>query len=599
MGQVRYVLVTGSAHADIGKGTVAATFGRALALAGERVSYVKIDPCMQGAIEEMPDGAFGEILRTADGVVVDTDVARAAFLIPGFTPTVEAQRSLGRCLARSLASWHEANVPAPRLADGFVGIALLPDEGIVIVEIGGTAGEAEHEITMEALSRHAGKPALHVHVTAVLRAVDGRPTTKPAQIGIRRLCFAPDVVLVRGGVFDEEALRVVLCRSTTVVSLAESPHAPERAAWAALDAAGVLPSVTAATASGFLDHPALGEVCVVGSGGGARHANLCWRLRLWSQGRLGVRFGQPDSATLGVVLVGSRSTPPPRMHLPTLDLRYDEGRARDDAARVDWRGTLDRPDGPLAAWIDERVEAVARSARSLVEVRPSAYAVGAFALRYLEASEGSALRDHGVLDELVSRAMGSVVGKRILDLGCGAGRWSARLVEAGADVVGVEPSEPMADAAARRALSRFTLLRVSAEEYRPTGAFDGVLASMSLDHVEDVAGVLARLAPSLVPGAWLIVTTEHPLRTAPEDGRRWIEEGPGRAARVRDYGRSGWRRLVWFGRPEPVWVYHRSLSDWVEALGKADLRLVDVVEPVAPDPRDAGNPRFWMLVARK
>jgi len=231
--------------------------------------------------------------------------------------------------------------------------------------------------------------------------------------------------------------------------------------------------------------------------------------------------------------------------------------------------------------------------------RPSAYAVEAFARRYLEASEASKLRDHDVLDDLVWRAMDGVSGKRILDLGCGAGRWSGRLVEAGAEVVGIEPAGPMADAAAGRRLLHFTLRRVRAEEYEPDGVFDGVLASMSLDHVEHLERVLDRLASVIVPGGWFIVTTEHPLRTAPADGGRWVEEEGGRAARVCDYGRTGWRSLTWFGRPEPVWVFHRTLSEWVRHFRRAGLLLEAVEEPVAADPRDAGNPRFWMLVARR
>jgi hypothetical protein len=180
----------------------------------------------------------------------------------------------------------------------------------------------------------------------------------------------------------------------------------------------------------------------------------------------------------------------------------------------------------------------------------------------------------------------------------GTGRWSGRPVEAGARVVGIEPAGPRTDAAAGRRLPNFKLRRVRAEDYRPDGRFDGVLASTSLDPVEHLDRVLDRLAPAIAPGGWLIVATEHPLRTAPADGHRWVDDAGGRAARVRDYGRAGWRSLTWFGRPEPVWVYLRTLSEWVRHFRRAGLILEAVEEPVASDPRDARNPRFWMLVGR-
>lgn len=441
---------------------------------------------------------------------------------------------------------------------------------------------------------------LHLHVTAILSAIDGRATSKPAQIGIRRLTIAPDVVFVRGNLTSDEGLRAVLPRAARVVRLSERPYAPESAAWDALATAGVLAKYAPLSAPSFALPASAGEVCVLGDAHIASHMNLCWRLRLWSGGQLRVRFGVPSAATLGVVLVGhADSASEAAFEGPVLDLRLPADRRRNSDARIDWMGTFDHPVSPLADWIEGLLKRPSANCDRRESERPSAYAEEAFAQTYLEASYAHALRDHDQLDELVWSAVGALVGKRVLDLGCGAGRWSARLVDAGAVVVGVEPAHAMANAAERRRLANFTLLRTRAEDYEPTGRFDGVLASMSLDHVANVGGALARIVPSLAPGGWFIVTTEHPLRTAPKDGRRWVEDDSPRSARVRDYGSEGWRRLLWFGRPEPVWVYRRTLSQWVALLREAGLVLVDVAEPVAPDPRDAGNPRFWMLVARR
>lgn len=601
-----YVLVTGGAHADIGKGTVGAMLGRGIARGGRPVDYVKIDPCLQGDLGDLPNTAFGEIVVTPDGHAIDGDVARAAFLVPGFVPGPDSQCSLGRTLAAGLASLHAAGATAPRLAEVLDRLCPADGDRLPIIEIGGTAGEPEHRLVVDALLRRYGAPALHVHVTAELVAAGHRRTTKPAQLSLAALPLPPEIVLVRGTSAPPPALKAMLPDRAALVPLADDPASPEWSAYRALCAApvaallrqrlGAAPAAETPPAAADL------EVAVVDDGGGPEaYASLVRRLRGWSGGRIAVRFGPPGPDTAAVVRIGETSpSTVDAADFEVLEVVPGE-RARDPAARPDWRGTLDAPSGPVADFVARVLRGRSRPAAQSTH-RPMAYAIPDFARRYLRASDAGRLRDHAILDALVWRALpapGALKGARILDLGCGAGRWSARLVEAGAHVVGVEPSAPMADAAAARGLPRFELVRCEAERYRPDGLFDAVLAMMSLDHVADLPGVLRTLSPHLAPGARVVAATEHPLRTAPRHGPRWIEEPDGRAARVRDYGRPGWRALRWFDRPEPVWVRHRTIEEWVAAFVGAGLELVAVREPVSDDPRDGGNPRFWLLVAQK
>src|SRR5712692_6639281 len=61
-------------------------------------------------------------------------------------------------------------------------------------------------------------------------------------------------------------------------------------------------------------------------------------------------------------------------------------------------------------------------------------------------------------------ALGQVNGKRVLELGCGAGQWSRALAAEGATVVGLDLSEVQLEAAAKTmGAARYPLLQAAAE----------------------------------------------------------------------------------------------------------------------------------------
>lgn len=99
-------------------------------------------------------------------------------------------------------------------------------------------------------------------------------------------------------------------------------------------------------------------------------------------------------------------------------------------------------------------------------------------------------------------------GARILDVGCGVGRWSRLLATRGATVTGVDISPTMIDEARRRALNdgvadrcRFAVSDISALEVE--GEFDLVLGVTVLQHILDsgalraaLEGMAVRVAPT-------------------------------------------------------------------------------------------------------
>lgn len=612
---MRWIQISGGCSSGVGKGCLAAALGRQLALAGLRVGYQKIEPCLQGDIARLGNTHFGEISISSDGQASDSDVARAKFYVPNVRLGRHPDVSLGKVLSGWISIANREGRPTPRLRDvGRQLLELLPDEAdVLLVEVGGTAGEEEHALVTRALVSVLGKPALHVHLTALVAVPGGRQTTKPAQLSIAALTDAPDLVLLRGAASNgaSAALAQGLPAGTPIVKVAEDSW-PERAYRRALNEADAAVVLTHRLGSiqcpdALLERTAdpTHRVVVVHDGAGPEgYTSLGCRLLAWSQGRISIAW---ETSTAfrpplhGLVRVGE--TAPGRIEnlagLPYLELVPTESGAepRTWSARADWHGTADAPAGILASFVNA---VMTRSAERPVGL---AYAEPDFARRYLSASTGGELRDHHILNPLVERALPAgtrLRSARLLDVGCGDGRWAARLIERGAaHVVGVEAAPPMADAAEKRSLPRFTLIRSPIETADLTGPFDATLASMSLDHVEALGSVLRKLGALLVPGGRLVMTTEHPLRTAPLTGSRWADEGPRRAARVCDYVTEGVRTFHWFGMANPIEVWHRPIGRVLKLLREAGLEFVTIAEPAADVERDGGVPRFWMVVAER
>jgi SAM-dependent methyltransferase len=102
-------------------------------------------------------------------------------------------------------------------------------------------------------------------------------------------------------------------------------------------------------------------------------------------------------------------------------------------------------------------------------------------------------------------------GERVLDLGCGAGRFVAALREAGVDVVGVE----LAGAALERARANAPGTDDGSLPLEHA-SIDLVWCSEVLEHVPDTAHLLLEVRRVLRPGGRLLVTVpdHRRLRTA-------------------------------------------------------------------------------------
>ena len=162
-------------------------------------------------------------------------------------------------------------------------------------------------------------------------------------------------------------------------------------------------------------------------------------------------------------------------------------------------------------------------------------------------------------------------GKRVLDAGCGTGRYTEWLAERGADVLGVDTSSEMVERARERIGGRAEIRQADLGAplaFADDGEFDGVVSGLSLHYVEDWRGTFEEFARVLRSGGFLAFSTHHPV----DDYVAFEAE---------NYFEVERQRMTWSAGDEEVDVpfYRRPFAAVVNPLLEAGFRLDELVEP--------------------
>ena len=191
-------------------------------------------------------------------------------------------------------------------------------------------------------------------------------------------------------------------------------------------------------------------------------------------------------------------------------------------------------------------------------------------------------------DEL--RLLGDLAGRRVLEIGAGAGQCARWVSAAGAQVVATDLSAGMV----RQGLDLNRTVTPPAEPVPfaqcdavelpfADGSFDTVFTAYgAVPFVADTARLMREVARVLRPGGRFVFSTTHPFRWAFPD-----DPGAGGLTLTQSYfDRTPYVEADSDGEATYV-EHHRTVGDRVRELVAAGLVLVDLVEPEWPERNQA------------
>jgi CTP synthase len=208
----KLIFVTGGVVSGLGKGITTASIGRILLSRGFNVTCVKIDPYLNSDAGTMRPTEHGEVFVTDDGGEIDQDLGNyERFLNKSLTKrhnittgqvykTVIDRERRGDYLGKTVQ-------PIPHITDEIKSRIMEIAKGyeITLIEIGGTVGDYENTLFLEAarqMRREMGSGNVvfaHVSYIVELDCV-GEQKTKPTQHSVkmlREIGIEPDFLICR------------------------------------------------------------------------------------------------------------------------------------------------------------------------------------------------------------------------------------------------------------------------------------------------------------------------------------------------------------------------------------------------------------------
>lgn len=177
-----------------------------------------------------------------------------------------------------------------------------------------------------------------------------------------------------------------------------------------------------------------------------------------------------------------------------------------------------------------------------------------------------------------------LMGKTVLDLGCGFGADCNYFAENGAEkVIGVDISENMINLAKEiNSDEKIEYINMSMSEISSLkDTFDLVYSSLAFHYVENIEGLMNDIFHLLNHNGTLLFSQEHPIVTCSVgDSNYYIKDEKGTPCSyvISDYSIPGKRKTFWY--VDGVEKYHRTFSQIINTVINTGFTVEKAEEPL-------------------
>lgn len=198
---------------------------------------------------------------------------------------------------------------------------------------------------------------------------------------------------------------------------------------------------------------------------------------------------------------------------------------------------------------------------------------------WIQEARGRNPTRNGLLDHPMLEACGDVSGLRVMDCGCGEGRFCRMMVNRGAKyVLGLDLCEAMIDAAREleSGVDEYRVADVQALDFLNDETFDLVVSYLNQCDLPDFRANTREVFRVLRLGGRFVVANLHPMRSA---AGKWWRDAVGKKlhAVLDSYFEEGERH--WKMWEKDLTNYHRSISTYLNGFLEAGFTIAKVIEP--------------------
>lgn len=223
MVRTKFIFVSGGVISGIGKGVATSAIALLLKSRGFKVTAIKADPYLNVDAGTLNPIEHGEVFVLDDGMECDQDLGnyerfldqslnKTNYITTGqvFKAVIERERELGY-EGKTVEFFQD---PPREIINRILKCAKVNRAEIVLIEVGGTVGEYQNMLYLEAnrlLKLKYPRDVLHVHLTYLpIPSSIGEMKSKPAQMSILQLASSgihADFVLARSSFAVDEKRR--------------------------------------------------------------------------------------------------------------------------------------------------------------------------------------------------------------------------------------------------------------------------------------------------------------------------------------------------------------------------------------------------------